>query len=114
DADHLRQRHTSVRERLQDMPADRDVELRVGKGEPHRIVPLETSAIADVAGPQARTLEVRLLQVDAEVGHVGKEPQEGRRQFSRSAADVEDARTSGWTMPRENRLLLRPDRFDLR
>src|SRR5205823_946 len=104
DAHHLRERLASVRQRLKDVAADGQVELRVGKREAHRIVSLESRPLTEIAAPEPRALEVRLLQIDAQVGDVREEAQERRGQLPCSASHVEDARSPRWTIPAEDGL----------
>src|SRR3954447_16991112 len=114
DAHHLGERAARVGERLQDVPADDEIELRGTEGERERVAHLEEGPVSEACAAIASANEMRLLQIDPDEGRSVEAPGEARDDLARAAPDVEYKASRRGRMPGEKRLLLRPDRLRLR
>ena len=111
-ADHLLDRASRVGQRLQHVPADRQIELRILQREVHRIIALEADAVAERRVLGARPVQVGFLDVHAGEAGLREEAREPGDDLSGSAADVHNGPRG--RMALEDRFLLRPDGLDLR
>jgi hypothetical protein len=111
-AHHLLDRAARVGQRLQHVPADRQIELRILEREVHRVVALEPDSVAEGRVLRARPLEVGFLEIHAGEAGLREEAREPGEDLSGPAADVEGEGRG--RMALEDRFLVRPDGLDLR
>src|SRR5713101_2803197 len=89
NATHLGESKCIVADGLQQMPADDEIELRVGKRYRQRIAQFEAYARAELRASRPRTIEMLLFEVDAHERGLRILRGQPLRDLGRSAADVE-------------------------
>src|SRR3954464_10986854 len=106
DAHHLGERAARVGDRLQDVPADDEIELRGTEGERERVAGLEERPVSEACAAIASANEMRLLEIDPDEGCSFEAAREARDDLARAAPDVEHAASRRGRMPDEDRFLL--------
>src|SRR5258708_5520669 len=102
-----------VRDRLKEMPADHEIELRVWKRHRERITDLEANALTELRASRPRPFEMRFFEIDPDECRLRIFRSEPLSDLAGSASDIEH-RSVPDRMSVEDRLFLRPDRLGLR
>ncbi|HMC22033.1 MAG TPA: hypothetical protein VKL19_09315 [Thermoanaerobaculia bacterium] len=108
DAANLFQHLHRVGDRLQQVPADDEIELLIGKRQRERIADLESHARTKLRTARSRASEMLLLEVDADERRARIFRREPLSDLAGTATDVQH-RSASDPIAVEDRLLLRPD-----
>jgi hypothetical protein len=110
----LREDAVGVRNRLQHVPANDEIEAPIGQPEIEDAPHFEPNAVAETCVPLARDRERAREDVDAEHLRHREQRREPPGDLSRPTPGVEDASAIAQPIAREERRLLRPYRVRLR